>query len=101
MTEITTDEWRAELDRVYGAQDADGMSVRELAAALGLGPVTARGYLHRAIDAGVWEFAGKAQRPSIDGRRCRVSVYRPVEGRGGQRTDRQSRKVEEKPCRFT
>ena len=78
MTKITTDEWLAELERVYSPNDADGMTAIEIAEAMGKGVAAARIYLGRAIRAGVWELAGKAQRPAIDGRICRVPVYRPV-----------------------
>lgn len=80
-TEITRDEWLAELDRLGVGQTVQGgdagASVKEIHDATGLGRDTVRRKLSVGVAAGTVA-VGFANRTRMDGRTCKTPVYRLV-----------------------
>jgi len=78
-TQITTDEWIAELQRIQGEQNPDGFSTQELAATLNCCPSTARIMIKQAITHNELHLAGTRTEKTISGRNCRIPIYRTTE----------------------
>lgn len=77
-TTIRTDEWLAELDRIYRASNkVEGITTNDIAAARDVDPAQVRKWLRKAINAGQWECKGYVKLPSIDGRMNKTPVYGP------------------------
>ena len=78
-TEITMDEWRAELERL-GKLGDDGNTIAELAAGLGVGTTKMKKIVRAGVQEGRY-IQGFAGRMDTIGRRQRVPVYR-LKGKG-------------------
>ncbi len=78
MTKITTEEWLATLDVAEASAGADGMTMQEVAEAIGRCSDTARKMVSRAIKEGRWEHSGWRRITRINGVPFQVPVYRAV-----------------------
>ena len=76
---ITRAEWDAALRAAYGTNQAEGLSIAEIAERTGWSTVQAGRTIRRLVAAGEWEYAGKARRLRVDGVDFPVPVYRPKE----------------------
>jgi len=70
------------LETAPGLEGAEGMTVREVAARLGVCRTTARDRIREAMEAGTAEFAGYRRSTRMDGKRDRTPVYRVVRKSG-------------------
>jgi hypothetical protein len=71
---ITADEWRAEIERVVGRSSDQGMTLREIAAGLGISPSLAARRLGAMAQANRLGTGRRASR-SISGRPVWTPVY--------------------------
>ena len=76
---ISTDEWLAELDRIFKESgDIQGLTMREIATHLNLSVDHTQERIRKAVYSGQWKFVGYKRSPSIDGRISKIPVYAPV-----------------------
>ena len=80
MNDLTIDAWRAEIARLGGPPNADGLTVKEFAAEAGYGRTTAVEILKKGVKEGRY-IAGIGQRQDSGGRFQRVTVYRIEKGK--------------------
>jgi hypothetical protein len=73
---ITYEEWQAELARCAEESVVAGFTVAETAAAMGRSIHFIRGMIRLGIQRGTIAYAGTRPSTRIDGRDCRVPVYR-------------------------
>lgn len=81
MASITMDEWLTELAQCgidFHHDNADGVSIMDIATAVGKSRESVRLSVVAAIAAGQLEYAGRVARTSITGAVTQVPVYRPV-----------------------
>jgi len=76
---ITRAEWDAALRAAYGTNQAEGLSIAEIAERTGWSTMQAGRTIRRLIAEGAWKYAGKAHRERVDGVSFPVPVYRPKE----------------------
>lgn len=81
---ITLDEWRKAIEDAQRATrngDADGVTVRDIAAATGLSISRVRQMLSEMVRAGLAKHVGERQEVRMDGRPCGMPLYRLVKGK--------------------
>lgn len=67
------------LDEMFGQNVApDGVSAQQISDHTGLCRDAVNKRIRRAIQQGLMEFAGLREDTTMDGRRCRIPVYRKV-----------------------
>lgn len=80
MNKKELEEWIIEVERLKRGGDDDGVSAREVSDILGLSMETTRKRLRDALMEGRIEHAGYREERRIDGLRCRIPVYKFING---------------------
>jgi predicted transcriptional regulator of viral defense system len=77
MDAIRTDEWMQEIERL-SQRHIEGFTMQEVADAIGISSRQTREKVGKAIRLGILAHVGFRDGKSIDGKRCRIPVYRRV-----------------------